>query len=64
MNIRLKNITENIHRNMIIHEYDNRIIRKYYIGNNIRFNIGDEDSFLFVDRNHYYYYIYLSVYYV
>ena len=62
MNIKLKSILNNIQHNMIEEYYFNSIINKYSAKYNIRFNIGDEDDFLFVDRNYYYYYIYLCVF--
>lgn len=62
MNIKLGSILNNIQRNMIEEYYSNSIIDKYSAKYNIVFNIGDEDSFLFVDRDYYYYYIYLCVF--
>ena len=46
---------------MIEEYYPNSIIDKYSSKYNIVFNRGDEDDFLFVDRDYYYYYIYLCV---
>ena len=62
MNIKLESILNNIQCNMIEEYYPNSIINKYSAKYNIVFNIGDEDDFLFVDRNYYYYYIYLCVF--
>lgn len=62
MNIKLGNILNNIQRNMIEEYYHNSIIDKYNIKYNIVFNRGDEDDFLFVDRDYYYYYIYVCVF--
>lgn len=62
MNIKLESILNNIQRNMIEEYYHNSIIDKYNAKYNIRFNIGDEDDFLFVDRDYYYYCIYLCVF--
>lgn len=62
MNIKLESILNNIQRNMIEEYYPNSIVDKYSAKYNIVFNKGDEDDFLFVDRNYYYYYIYLYVF--
>ena len=62
MNIKLESILNNIQCNMIEEYYFNSIIDKYSVKYNIVFNVGDEDDFLFVDRNYYYYYIYLCVF--
>lgn len=62
MNIKLESILNNIQRNMIEEHYSNSIIDKYSAKYNIVFNKGDEDDFLFVDRDYYYYYIYLCVF--
>ena len=61
MKNRLEQILANIEYNMRNDYYCYSIIKKYRINNNIRFNLGDEDSFLFVDENYYYYYIYLCI---
>lgn len=61
MKNRLEQILVNIEYNMRNDYYCYSIIKKYRINNNIRFNLGDEDSFLFVDENYYYYYIYLCI---
>lgn len=47
---------------MIEEYYHNSIIDKYNAKYNIVFNRGDEDDFLFVDKDYYYYYIYLCVF--
>lgn len=62
MNVGLENILNNIQSNFIEGYYSNSIIKKYRANNNIRFNFGDEDSFLFIDQDYYYYYIYLYVF--
>ena len=62
MNIKLGNILNTIQCNMIEEYYPNSIIDKYNAKYNIVFNRGDEDDFLFVDRNYYYYYIYVCVF--
>jgi hypothetical protein len=62
MKNRLEQILVNIEYNMRNDYYCYSIIKKYRINNNIRFNLGDEDSFLFVDENYYYYYIYLCIF--
>ena len=63
MNIKLESILNNIQqRNMIEEYYPDSIIDKYNIKYNIVFNRGDVDDFLFVDRDYYYYYIYLCVF--
>lgn len=62
MNIKLENILNTIQRNMIEKYYPNSIINKYSAKYNIVFNRGDEDDFLFVDKDYYYYYIYLCVF--
>lgn len=40
---------------MIKEYYSNSIINKYSAKYNIVFNRGDEDDFLFVDKDYYYY---------
>ena len=62
MNIKLERILNNIQRNMIKEYYSNSIINKYSAKYNIVFNRGDEDDFLFVDKDYYYYYIYVCVF--
>lgn len=62
MNISLRNILNTIQYNMLEEHYSNSIIYKYGAKYNIVFNIGDEDDFLFIDQNYYYYYIYLCVF--
>lgn len=63
MNIKLESILNNMQqRNMIEEYYPDSIIDKYNIKYNIVFNRGDEDDFLFVDKDYYYYYIYLCVF--
>lgn len=62
MNIKLGDILNTIQCNMIEEYYPNSIIDKYNAKYNIVFNRGDEDDFLFVDRNYYYYYIYVCVF--
>lgn len=62
MNIKLERILNTIQRNMTKEYYPNSIINKYSAKYNIVFNRGDEDDFLFVDRNYYYYYIYVCVF--
>ena len=60
MNIKLESILNTIQCNMIEEYYPNSIIDKYNAKYNIVFNRGDEDDFLFVDKDYYYYY-YLSL---
>lgn len=62
MNIKLESILNNIQCNMIEEYYFNSIIDKYSAKYNIVFNRGDEEDFLFVDKDYYYYYIYLCVF--
>lgn len=62
MNIKLKSILNTIQCNMIEEHYSNSIIDKYSAKYNIIFNRGDEDDFLFVDKDYYYYYIYLCIF--
>lgn len=62
MNIKLESILNNIQYNMIEEYYSNSIIKRYNIKYNIVFNRGDKDDFLFVDKDYYYYYIYLCVF--
>lgn len=38
------------------------LVDRYNIRFNIVFNRGDEDDFLFVDKDYYYYYIYVCVF--
>lgn len=60
--IKNESILNTIQCNMIEEYYPNSIIDKYSAKYNIVFNRGDEDDFLFVDRDYYYYYIYLCVF--
>lgn len=62
MNIKLESILNNIQRNMIEEYYSNSIIDKYSAKYNIVFNRSDEDDFLFIDKDYYYYCIYLCVF--
>lgn len=62
MNIKLESILNNIQRNMIEEYYPNSIIDKYSAKYNIVFNRGDKDDFLFVDKDYYYYCIYLCIF--
>lgn len=64
MNIKLESILNNIQRNMIEEYYSNSIINKYSAKYNIVFNRGDEDDFLFVDKDYVVYVYFIVILYI